>query len=120
MDVVSSCASAASAQGPLTALTPGFSLVDVLAPLMRSSIVRSAGTEEEEALDEFARGRMNGDRIRVFLTDPKLFRYPGDFKSHAFLNDFEVRKQIYGRRHPMWIPPYVMSLLPTLSPFLTS
>ena len=87
--VVSRVASAARNQGPLTALTPGFSLVDALSPFLLKVMHDAAGTSDPAPLDDFVRERMNGGVLQVFLTDPARFRFPGDFSSHSYVDEFE-------------------------------
>ncbi|GMH64937.1 hypothetical protein TrST_g9655 [Triparma strigata] len=90
MPIVSRCAKKAREAGVLTSLTPGFSLVDVLDPILREAMKEALERQGVTGndVDGFIRERVNGDRLRVFVTDPSKFTHPGHFGSHALVNDF--------------------------------
>jgi hypothetical protein len=83
MTIVSQCATDAREAGLLSAISPKFSLLDSLNPKMRTALEKSVGKDAKHTLSS----RVNGDQLRIFLTNPRSFVFPR-FTSHVFVNEF--------------------------------
>jgi len=79
LDIASELAKQAHAAGPLTALTPGFSLIDALEPYFRTILADHGATDATAA-------RIKNMRVHLTQTTPlsSVFSY----KAHAYLDKF--------------------------------
>ena len=87
MTMVINLSKLAKNAGPLNSLTPNFSLIDVLKPEMVNLLGKTLPLGISEA--DHIKSCVNNERLRIYLTDPSVFRKPGDFKAHAFVDEFE-------------------------------
>jgi hypothetical protein len=107
LDIASSIAKAAKSAGPLTSLTPGFSLVDELYPVLRESIVDqverdlcvNGSTNSNSSSSNNNNHNNHNDNIdqhvssirnlRVYLTQTTPLRNIMNHSAHAYLDKFD-------------------------------
>ena len=85
LEIAAALSAAARAAGPLNSLTPGFSLLDSLLPLLDQHLLAAIGPDRAAA-DGHVRNTLTN--LRVYLTPPTPLSGAFSYSSHCYLDTF--------------------------------